>query len=179
MLIENTFSYKVAFLFILAALIAERLQNTFSRKYKNAKSYKIFHVRFFFILLAAYLAIVVISCYSFLTAKTFNLFVSNIGALIFVVGVILRRSAINALGDYWSVFIEIKKNQKVVKEGLYKYIKHPYYTAVLLELSGFALICNSYLAMILIALVQLPLVFVRIHYENRILNIFGKRLNFK
>jgi len=32
------------------------------------------------------------------------------------------------LGDNWSPILEIKKNQKLIKDGVYKYIRHPMYT---------------------------------------------------
>ena len=36
------------------------------------------------------------------------------------------------LGISWSPILEIKENQKLIKEGVYKYIRHPMYTQLLL-----------------------------------------------
>ena len=49
------------------------------------------------------------------------------------------------LGINWSPILEIKENQKLIKDGVYKYIRHPMYTQLLLWniLQGI-LLCNYF-----------------------------------
>lgn len=76
--------------------------------------------------------------------------------LLIIFGFISSLLAIRHLASNWTgIFLyRIKKNQKLVTTGIYKYLRHPIYSAVLLELTGYQLLVNSYLS-----LVFLPLIF--------------------
>lgn len=177
--IENNLPLRVIFATVFSLLVLERITNTFARKNPARKAIKVFHKQFFYLLLAVYLAIVLLSCVSFLRLNQINGIVSLLGAVILGLGIALRRAAIRRLADYWSPFIEIKQDQHLIREGIYKYLRHPYYLAVVLELIGFSLFCNAYWALTLTLLVQVPLLLTRAHYENRILDVFGRRLGFR
>jgi len=178
-LIENSSGLRFVFFLLWGLLVAERVENTFRNPGNlSKKPVKIYHRKFFFLLLASYLGIVLLSGIIFVRAGQVNLLMSAVGALILIFGVFLRRAAIKTLGEYWSVFIEIKAKQKRIKKGVYRYLKHPYYTAVVLELGGFALLCNAYLSFWIILGLQIPLLLVRVHYENRVLDVYGRRLGF-
>ena len=82
------------------------------------------------------------------------------------------------MDKYWSVYIEVKEDQRIVRKGIFRYLKHPYYTGVVLELAGFSLLTNSVWGVLLTFMLQLPLVLIRVHYENRVLNVYGKRMGF-
>ena len=176
--IENTPLVKWIFAAVLLFLVIERIENTFSNKGRMLKGIKIFHRGFFYVLLTVYLAIIAVSSYSFFTAGEIDLPVTAAGAVIFAAGALCRRAAIRTLSSFWSVFIEVKEGQKIVREGIYRYLKHPYYTAVVIELIGFSLICNSFWGVFLTLTLQIPLLLVRIYYENRILCVFGRRFKF-
>ncbi len=62
-------------------------------------------------------------------------------------GFVISYTALQMLGNNWSGMEEyrIKKGQKLVTSGVYAHIRHPIYTAVLLEIIGFELIVNSWL----------------------------------
>lgn len=175
---ENNVSLKVIFFVVVFLLVVERITNTFDRKIGTRKPVKVFHRGFFYLLLSAYLAIVISSCVSFFTTDRINVPVSLIGGSILAIGIISRRKAIKSLNDFWSVFIEIKEGQRLVREGIYRYLKHPYYVSVVLELTGFSLFCNAYWSLLLTFVLQVPLILIRIYYENRILDVYGRRLGF-
>lgn len=77
----------------------------------------------------------------------FDLVLKIIGYWFVISGLVISLSALSSLGDNWSGLVNyrIKFNQQLVQTGIYKYIRHPIYTAVLLEILGFELIANSYL----------------------------------
>ena len=176
--IENSSALKVAFVLFLVLLVLERVTNTFNDRNQPKRTRKVFHKGFFYALLGSYLTIISISVFSFVTSERISVLISWLGAAVLLMGIICRRSAIASLNGYWSIFIEIKENQQIVRNGIYRYFKHPYYTAVVLELIGFSLICNSYWGLILTATVQVPLLLIRVHYENRVLEVYGRRLGF-
>lgn len=169
----NGMSVKLLFSCLVLLLIVERVQNTFANRL-SSKSIRVYHKSFFYILLGAYLAIIAIDICSFYLNHKLNLWFVLIGGFIFFLGVMLRRAAINELGCFWSVFVEIKEGQQLIRTGVYKYLRHPYYLAVLLELFGFSLICNAPLGIVLVFALQLPLLLVRICFEEKILNSYYK-----
>jgi len=154
--------------FIVFAVV-ERLFSTFYRTKAKPRK-RIYLKSSFFILLIGYLSIVIASITEyFVKGQGVLVVVSIAGFLLYLSGVVLRRRAIKDLAGNWSVFIEIKENHKLITRGIYKHFKHPYCLAVVFELSGFCLVANSYGSLLFVFLVQLPLVFVRIILEEKVL----------
>jgi len=163
---------KLALVLIFLILALERILNTFSRKEPEGK---IRHAWLTYLLIFTYNCAIIIALFEFFKAKCINLFTSSIGLCITLLGVFLRRSAIKALGNDWSIHIKEVIGQKLVKCGPYKYIHHPYYLAVMLELTGISLFFNAYLAFVFTLAIQLPLLLVRIYLEEKVLiKRFGK-----
>jgi len=172
----NSSNMKIVYGIVLFSLVIERVSNTFRKK--GVKARKIFHERFFYVLLISYLLIVLFASINFFLLKKLFILPIMIGSIFLLAGILIRRNAIKSLNKLWSVFIEIKENQQIVNTGIYRILKHPYYLAVILELSGFSFISNSIVAVLLTVFMQFPLVLIRIHYEERVLKIFGRRFNF-
>lgn len=76
-----------------------------------------------------------------------DLILKIIGYWFVISGLVISLSALSTLGDNWSGLVNyrIKFNQQLVQEGIYKYIRHPIYLSVLMEILGFELIANSWL----------------------------------
>ena len=124
--------------------------------------------RSFHLLLASTLAVVLTSILTVLLSNTPTPVSSLlVGTLILLSSFGLRHLAANALGSFWSVHIEIRKDHPVIKTGPYKYIRHPIYTSILLEAAGFAILGNSYCALVLIVLATLPSIIYRLKKEEK------------
>jgi protein-S-isoprenylcysteine O-methyltransferase Ste14 len=65
---------------------------------------------------------------------------SGIGALI------LFRRTHKALGKMWSVSLQLKQDHKLITTGIYKYLRHPMYTAFWLMALTQALLLPNYVA---------------------------------
>ncbi len=65
------------------------------------------------------------------------------GGALFLLGTIIRMKAHLDLGKSFSVFLRNKDNQKIVKVGLYRSIRHPMYLAMILLMIG----CSLFLAL--------------------------------
>lgn len=153
----------------------ERISSTFFLNRKTNLNRIIYHKWTFVAPFYTYLIILFISIgYFFINVKVINLIISLFGFFIFMVGMILRRKSIKDLGENWSVYIEIKEGHKLVKDGIYKILKHPYCLAVLFELIGVCLVGNAFSPLILVFLIQLPLLLLRINLEEKVLiDYFG------
>jgi protein-S-isoprenylcysteine O-methyltransferase Ste14 len=107
--------------------------------------------------------------------KKLNLLFVFVGFILLISGILLRKTSIKTLGDNWSLHTRDSKNQKLIKFGPYKYIRHPYYLSVMLELIGFSLFLNAFYALYFIFIVHFPFLLLRIYLEQKILiSKFGK-----
>jgi protein-S-isoprenylcysteine O-methyltransferase Ste14 len=126
--------------------------------------------RIFRILFISYLVIVALSITEFFVKlPRINPGLSLAGFLIFLGGVYLRRKAMKDLGANWSMGTEIKAGHELVTSGIYRWVKHPYYCAVVLELLGVCLIAHSFVSLIPVFAVQGPLLAIRIKDEEELL----------
>jgi len=65
--------------------------------------------------------------------------------LLFVAAKLLKFLAVRALGVYWTMRVLIIPGTKVVATGPYKWMRHPNYAAVLMEIAATTLIGKSFL----------------------------------
>jgi protein-S-isoprenylcysteine O-methyltransferase Ste14 len=91
-----------------------------------------------------------------------------VGLLLFLTGFVLRILAIRSLGDRFTVWVTIHDDHELVTDRLYRYLRHPSYTGVLLTLLGWALVFRS-LTGVLIALAMGLLLITRMDAEEELL----------
>lgn len=91
------------------------------------------------------------------------------GMVLIVAGMIFRWTAILTLRKYFSVYVRIRDDHKVIKNGLYRYIRHPSYTGGLISYFGIGLYFCSWLS-VLVMIVPLFLAYLyRIRQEEKTL----------
>ncbi len=78
----------------------------------------------------------------------------------------IRRRAIAALGRFWSLHVEIRDNHEFVQSGPFRWVRHPAYFSMILELLALALICNAFFTLLLIPLFFVPVLIMRIRIEE-------------
>lgn len=78
----------------------------------------------------------------------------------------IRRRAIAALGKFWSLHVEIRENHEFVQSGPFRYVRHPAYFSMILELLALALICNAFFTLLLIPVFFVPVLIMRIRIEE-------------
>jgi protein-S-isoprenylcysteine O-methyltransferase Ste14 len=91
----------------------------------------------------------------------------------FVPGVILsltsfwvRRSAIRALGRFWSLHVEMREEHEFIRTGPFAYARHPVYLSMIFELAGAGLILNAWFTLVGVLLLFIPTVIARIRIEE-------------
>jgi len=104
-----------------------------------------------------------------LVNRNINYYVSFSAFALYIAGMFFWLWAIKNLNKYWSVDIEIRENHPLIKTGPYRYFRHPHYLFIFCELLGLPLIANAYYSLILISAIYIPLIILRIVYEERAL----------
>ncbi len=76
---------------------------------------------------------------------------------------------IYSLGKYWNTRIYRIPNAPLIKKGPYKYLKHPNYLIVVLEIAVIPLVFYLYCTAIVFSVLNLAMLYVRIKTENKVL----------
>lgn len=94
----------------------------------------------------------------------------GIPMLALVIGAqVLRYWAIASLGRRWNVRVVVLPDVPVVTAGPYRFIRHPNYLAVVVELFALPLVHTAWLTALVFTLLNLPLLAVRIRAEEEAL----------
>ena len=88
---------------------------------------------------------------------------------LFLLAQLLRYWAILTLGDYWNTRVLVVPGTKLVRRGPYRYIRHPNYAVVIVEIATFPLIFGDWITALVFTILNAALLFVRIRTENRAL----------
>lgn len=114
----------------------------------------------------------------FIVPRKINYIVSIAGLIMFIAGILGREWAIKTLDKYWSLQIETRNSQKLVKTGPYRYLRHPNYLSVALKGIGFTLIPNAYVSFLFSLIVYFPIILLRTYLEEiKLEKIFGQEYN--
>ena len=91
-------------------------------------------------------AYVLINLIGFVLFPFNNLLIQVIGFILIILGFIEAIVARKTLEDNWteSYQYQIKKNHELITWGIYKYVRHPIYGAILLMVPGALLVSGSY-----------------------------------
>ena len=81
----------------------------------------------------------------------------------------LRYWAIFSLGESWNTRILVVPGAKAVGRGPYRYLKHPNYVVVVVEILAFPLIFGAWITALVFTVLNAAVLSVRIREENRAL----------
>jgi len=159
----------VGFIIMVCIYRIRRLSKSYAHREEPSEVRKSFS---FAIMLSLYLLIFIGSImeYFFISyGQDLNLILSGIGFLLYVSAIPVRGKALKSLGRNVSPDVEIKESHQLIKDGLYRYIRHPLALCVTLELVGFTLVSNSYYSLTGVILIFLPFMAYRIKMEEKAL----------
>jgi len=113
--------------------------------------------------------------------ENINFYVTGTGLFIYLFGITARNWALKTLDKYWSLNIELRNGQELIKRGPYRYLRHPNYFCHSLEVLGFPLIANSWYAFMFVLFVYIPVIMARTYIEdNELAKMFGEKyLNYR
>lgn len=89
---------------------------------------------------------------------------------LFLLGQVLRLSAIFTLKERWTASIMILPKVKVINKGIYKYLRHPNYLGVVLEIAFFPLIGGAVVTSIIFSFLNFIILKIRLSNEEAALS---------
>ena len=95
-----------------------------------------------------------------------NAMIFGAGLLCAIVSFWLRRNAIQALGRFWSLHVEIREQHEFVENGPFRWVRHPTYLSMILELLAGALMLNAFFTLAAVLVLFVPILLVRVHIEE-------------
>lgn len=115
---------------------------------------------------------VLFSCYTidFGLSLGFSLFFKLIGLSFAIIGLVISLLAVLQLNKNLSPFPTPKKNAVLLDNGLYKFVRYPIYSGLLLLFYGYSIYVDS-IYKLLISSLLLVLVYFKTYYEERLLEI--------
>jgi protein-S-isoprenylcysteine O-methyltransferase Ste14 len=78
----------------------------------------------------------------------------------------LRVLAMWTLGPFYSVHVRIAGEHRLVRRGIYRYVRHPIYLVSMLEDVFYPLIAGAWLSMIVVVLLDVPATLLRRRQEE-------------
>ncbi len=86
--------------------------------------------------------------------------------ILFLIGQTLRYLAMIELGKRWTANIMVLPGEAPIRKGIYKYIKHPNYLGVIIEMATLPLLWELYEISIIFSILNLIILKVRIRDEE-------------
>lgn len=112
---------------------------------------------------------IAIACEIYFFSRPIILPLAIVAALAACTGMILRYLAISTLGNRWTTKIFILEGKEAVHEGIFRFLKHPNYLGVILEIFFVPLIHTAHLTSILFTILNGILLKKRIAMEEQAL----------
>ena len=134
-------------------------KNTTKLLQKGAKEYYRFHYKFIVLFHIVFII--------FFLAKSFSNSIFDIQYLYFFLIVqIFRYKIIYDLGEFWTTRILVI-NKPLVKTWMFRYLRHPNYIVVFLEVILICLFFNDFYSLIVFSVINMILIAIRIFYEEK------------
>ena len=86
----------------------------------------------------------------------------------------LRYWAIFSLGERWNTKILVVPGERLVRRGPYRFLDHPNYVVVVVEVFTLPLIFGAWITALVFSVLNAALLYVRIREENRALSQLAK-----
>ncbi len=90
-------------------------------------------------------------------------------AVLFLISQTMRVWALLSLGRYWNTKIIVLPNTRIVKKGPYKYLRHPNYVIVVVEILLVPLLFQAYWTAAIFSVLNAWMLSVRIPLEEKAL----------
>jgi methyltransferase len=103
--------------------------------------------------------------------RPFHAAIALFALIVFAVGQALRIAAMRALGDRWTVKIMTLPGVPSVEQGIFRWLRHPNYLGVALEIFALPLVHDAWLTSVCFTLANAALLRARILAEEKALTL--------
>jgi protein-S-isoprenylcysteine O-methyltransferase Ste14 len=102
-----------------------------------------------------------------------------VGLYFIVVGLLIRWTAILTLRKYFTTNVVIQSDHRIIKTGLYRFVRHPSYSGAIISFCGLGLAFSNWISFIVL-FVPITIAFLkRIQIEEQALqNAFGEEYTY-
>lgn len=104
--------------------------------------------------------------YIFLRWGNFSWIALIAGIICAIISFKLRWAAIAALGKFWSLHVEMRENHEFVQSGPFRFLRHPTYFSMILELLAVGLLASAWFTLLLIPMALIPAILLRLRLEE-------------
>lgn len=118
---------------------------------------------------AVFLANWLVRVQTWATISWHPVLIFGLGIALMISGVAFRWYVIRVLGKYFSVQLAVQPGQTVMKDGPYRWIRHPSYTGSLITMLGLGMAFTNWLCLISVPLIALIGYIYRAKVEERML----------
>ena len=91
------------------------------------------------------------------------------GIALMIAGMLFRWWAVRVLADYFTVDVTIRSDHRLIRQGPYRWLRHPSYTGSLATFYGFGLALGDTVSLLVIVLPVTAAFLWRIRIEERVL----------
>jgi methyltransferase len=165
--------FKIAILIVILQRLGELViakRNEVWLKANGAIEYGKWHYKFIVMLHTLwFVSMLVEYYYNYSRVEIQTTSVNYVLLGIFAVLQLMRVWVLTSLGKYWNTKILVIPNAQLVAKGPYKFIKHPNYVVVVLELLVLPLAFNLIITAALFSVLNAAVLYVRIKEENKAL----------
>lgn len=102
----------------------------------------------------------------FLRSKTLQWPTFAAGWAVALLAFYIRRQAIAALGRFWSLHVEIREHHQLVQTGPFRWMRHPAYFSMVLELLAVGLMLNAFFSLLILPCLFVPALILRLRLEE-------------
>ena len=95
--------------------------------------------------------------------------VTTAAVALFVIGLVIRWVAIVTLGKAFSVNVAIRSDQTLQQAGIFRLVRHPSYTGLLLIFTAIGLYTRNWIGLAIVVLPTTAALLYRIHVEEQAL----------
>ncbi|OPZ20846.1 MAG: Isoprenylcysteine carboxyl methyltransferase (ICMT) family protein [bacterium ADurb.BinA186] len=125
------------------------------------------HFKWMKLIHASWLIAMVLEVWIF--KRPFYPLLGGLSLFLFAIGQLVRITAIATLGQRWTASIMVLPGKKLVSHGLYRFIKHPNYVGVIVEIAFLPLVHSAILTSVIFSLLNLIILRIRIVHETQAL----------
>lgn len=109
-----------------------------------------------------------------------NIYLDIIFLIIYIIGVVFNLFGRYYLGHNWGNNVIIYNNHTLVKNGVYKVVRHPLYASIVWMIYAVGILCQNYLVIILNTAIFIPFMYYRAKQEEReLIKTFKEYNNYK